>query len=181
MKLDFIKLHHRRIAQLAVGPSTARGMGPKGTIQKARDFLQALDLHRFQVKSEKAFQRVLETVTLELKSALPRTAQRWGSARKFLNIFLRDVLYNRYLCEAYRFKHLEPWLELPLDSHVARGLKSEPTGQHLPRWETVVGLTSKQSQEYQNFAAQLANQLRTHRIHLDLKYWRDETNKKRVL
>jgi hypothetical protein len=172
--MDFIKLHHRRIAQLAVGPSTARGMGPKGTIQKARDFLQSLDLHRFQVKSEKSFQQVLEKATFELRSALPRTAKHWGSSRKFLNIFLRDLVYNRYLCDAYHFKHLEPWLELPLDSHVAQGLINEPEGNQLPRWKTVIGLTREQSQKYQIFAGQVANQLGTYRIHLDLKYYRDE-------
>ncbi|HEY9707785.1 MAG TPA: hypothetical protein V6D48_06230, partial [Oculatellaceae cyanobacterium] len=122
MNDEYIALLQRRIASTSVGPSTARGMGPRGTIKAARQFLADLDLRRLRKRSQSSFAAVLDSMTDELIAALPRKSQHWGSARKFLNIFLRGVIYNRYLCDHYSLYRLEPWLEIPLDSHVAKGL-----------------------------------------------------------
>jgi hypothetical protein len=122
----------------------------------------------------------LNKATQSLLKKLPRVAQNWGAARKFLNIFLRGIIYNRFLCENYNLYHIEPWLELPLDSHVANGLRSEPGGSSLPRWKTVIGLDNKTSQQYQNFASKIAIEKGISLVHLDLIYWRRDfvtTNK----
>ena len=132
MNAELISQLRRREASTAVGPSTARGMGPKGTISAAREYLASLDLTKFRVASEKEFRSVLNRATNRLQNQLPRSAKHWGAARKFLNIFLRNVVYNRYLRKYYRLSHLEPWLELPLDSHVAKGLRDEKGGSSLP-------------------------------------------------
>jgi hypothetical protein len=103
---------------------------------------------------------------------LPVGGQHWGSARKYLNIFLRDVAYNKYLYRAYKLSAIGPWLEVPLDSHVAGGLREEQGGAVLPRWTTVIGLDATTSATYQKFAFQVAKSKGFDRVHLDLLYWR---------
>jgi hypothetical protein len=174
MNDKFIVLLQKRIGTIAIGPSTARRMGPKGTIGIARAFLQKLDLRRFRSPNRLAFESKLDQVTDEFVEALPSKAQHWGAARKFLNIFLRDVVYDRYLCEYYNLSMLESWLELPLDSHVAEGLRSEQGSENLPRWETVIHLLPEKSAKFQEFAKKVADSKNTHRVHLDLLYWRGD-------
>ena len=171
----------KRMAGTAVGPATARGMGPAGTIQASRAFLASLDLASVRSKVEWRFRRNLDAATEELQRSLPRGAQHWGSARKFLNIFLRNCLYSRYMAHEYQLDVLEPWLELPLDSHVAKGLRKEEGGRvALPRWKTVVGLDRSTSDQYQQFASQVAAGMNMHRVHLDVVYWRGDHMQKQA-
>jgi hypothetical protein len=172
MNRKYRKLLQRRIGNTSIGASTARGMGPRGTIQAARSYLEILDLRAFRVRSERAFLRQLDRATEGLRQSLPANARHWGSSRKFLNIFLRGCCYNRYLCAHYRLKTLEPWLELPLDSHVAKGLRKAAAHRALPRWKSVIGLTPEESNRFQAFAAVLARSERVRRVHLDLLFWR---------
>jgi hypothetical protein len=172
MNKKFIELFQRRIATTSIGPSTLRGMGPKGTIEKVREYLKTIDLRCFKMRSAKRFNFVLDEHTAFIKKKLPAGAKHWGVARKSLNIFLRGVNYNRFLCDHYNLYRLEPWLELPLDSHVAKGLKLEPEGKELKRWEGVIHLKPLANTEYQNIAKKIADRYGLHRIHLDLIYWR---------
>lgn len=169
-----IKAFHGRIANTTVGPSAVRGMGPKGTVQAARNYLASLKLHKFSKKNEKEFRTFLNRTTQEYLRQLPRGAKHWGMARKLLNIFLREVLYNQYLCKKYDFNHIEPWLEVPLDSYVAKGLRAEPGGEILPKWKTVIGLDQTTSRQFQSFAVKVASRKNIYRVHLDLFYWRRE-------
>ncbi len=175
MNKQYLQLLQKRIGSTSVGPSTARGMGPAGTIQAARKYLQGVDISRFVKRNESAFQSELETATSELKKALPKGAQHWGSARKFLNIFLRNCTYNRYVCEQHRLEKIESWLEVPIDSHVVKGLKKEGRRGDLPRWKTVVGLTPGEHSAYQTFASEVAEREGVLRAHLDVKYWRRDS------
>jgi len=147
-------------------------MGPKGTIPAAREYLASLDLTKFRGASEKEFRSALNRATNRFRDQLPRGAKHWGAARKFLNIFLRNVVYNRYLCKYYGLSHLEPWLELPLDSHVAKGLRDEEGGCSLPKWKTVIGLDRETNKRFQDFAILVAKKKKTCRVHLDVIYWR---------
>ena len=174
MNERYIALLQRRIGTTSVGPSTARGMGPPGTIQAARAYLQTLDLRAFQVRSERTFVRELDRATEELRRSLPARARNWGSARKFLNIFLRGCFYNRYLCRQYTLQTLEPWLELPLDSHTAKGLRNKAARRELPRWKSVISLTAEHSAALQAFAASVGKSEGVSRVHLDLLFWRPQ-------
>jgi hypothetical protein len=162
MNKEFIELLHIRIAKTSVGASTARRMGPKGTVVAARNYLGNLELSRFSVSTEKQFKSVMNRTTSAYVKKLPEGAQHWGAARKFLNIFLRDIVYNKYLCKKYRLSQIEPWLEVPLDSTVGKGLRCELGGQVLPKWRTVIGMD-------------FSTNKRVLRIHLDLRYWRRST------
>lgn len=170
---ELFALLKQRIAGTSVGASTARGMGPAGTIQAARSFLAGVDLRQFSVRSEEDYRRVLNSTTRRLANSLPGNKAMWGPSRKFINIFLRNVLYNRYLCDKYGFGKLGPWLEVPLDSHVAKGLRNEEEGHRLPAWKSVVGLDATLSRKYQKVAGEVAERRRTLRVHLDIVYWRN--------
>lgn len=169
---EFLDLLQKHTAETFISASAARSMGPAGTVAAARQFLARLDLSRFSVSTKEAFEAVLYRVTRSFVKKLPHGAQHWGSARKFLNIFLRASVYNRYLSEAYSLGQIEPWLEVPLDSHVARGLRREEGGRRLPRWKTVKGLDARTSRLYQQFALEIAEKMEIDRVHLDLLYWR---------
>lgn len=164
-----ISMFQRRTAETAIGASTGRGMGPSGTIGAARSYLAELDLHQFRTRSEQGYLENLNEVTRSLQRALPPGGKYWGSARKFINIFLRDCLYNRYLCEHFELQQVESLLELPLDKHTATGLSSEFD---LPRWPGVIRLSPEESSQYQMAATSVAIAKGTPRVHLDLWYWR---------
>jgi len=151
-------------------------MGPAGTIGAARLFLKKVDMGMLSSTAPENFHVYLDAQTDEFLQALPPGAQFWGSARKFLNIFLRDVIYSRHLCEAWPLKHLESVLEVPLDSHVALDLIAEPEGKDLPRWKTVIGLTPDVNAKFQNVASAVARRSGFARIHLDAIYWRRRAN-----
>jgi hypothetical protein len=174
MNPEYIVYLRERQASTSVGASTARGMGPGGTISAARDFLKAIDLERFKADSLTEFERELDAVTVELQKSLPMKAQKWGSARKFLNIFLRGCCYNKYLCDHYGLQRLESWLEVPLDSYTANGLKKIAGRRKLPRWKGVIHLTPGDSSEIQEFAWLPAGLDGVNRVDLDVRFWRRE-------
>lgn len=147
-------------------------MGPKGTIQAARVYLMTVKLSRFLKTSEAAFLRELNLATDELSASLPKAARKWGSARKFLNIFLRGCTYNKFLCSHFNLQSIEPWLEVPLDSHVVKGLKGIAAPRYLPRWKGVIHLTPEISEIYQTFASSVARMDGVNRVDLDIKFWR---------
>ncbi len=171
---EYLKYLCERQASTSIGASTARGMGPKGTIQKARKYLGSLDLKRFRKRSQGGFIQELEMATRELMKALPKGYRHWGSARKFINIFLRGCCYNKYLSAYNKLEKIEPWLEVPLDSHVAKGLKLHTSRGILPRWKGVIHLCKDESDKFQFFAANLANCDGVNRVDLDVKFWRRE-------
>jgi hypothetical protein len=147
-------------------------MGPSGTISSAKVFFSKFDIRFIKSRSEAIFLQKLDHSTNDLMEFLPVGGRHWGSSRKFLNIFLRNCLYNKYLNEHYGLQGLENWLEVPLDSHVGKGLKLEREGISLPAWKTVVGLIPEQSGMYQDVASKVASRRKVAKVHLDVLYWR---------
>jgi hypothetical protein len=172
-----------RIALMAIGASTLRNQGAPGVVAAARRYLRQLDLGEFSVSTESAFQEVLGKHTRLLMNCFPGKAKgNWGAARKGLNIFLRDVVYNRSLSDHHLLWRLEPWLELPLDSNAYEGLCQDV--KHLlghaaicevPPWNGVKYLDAGVSGDLQGIANRIAEALNTHRVHLDVRYWRRVT------
>lgn len=164
----------RCLAHTAIGPLTARKMGPSGTIDRVRSFLQQAALEDFVAEDASTFRKHLDRQTAALKDC---AGVAWGAARKFLNIFLRDALYNRWMCAEFGLGKVEHWLELPLDSHTAKGLRQatedhSEMAQQLPRWPGVVNLTPELSNQYQRLASDVAALKQLARVHLDILYWR---------
>jgi len=173
---DLLRAIQSRAARIAVGASTVRGRGHTGTVLAARTHFSKMDLGVFGVAPGR-FRAVLDRETLQLQSALPKAARRWGIARKLLNIFLRDCFYTGQLSEAYRLAKLEGELEIPLDSITAKALKQTMGRGALPQWPGVKHLTPELSEVFQTAALEEAEQRGIARVHLDAVWWsldRDE-------
>lgn len=169
-----IRLVHKRIAETCIGPSAMRKQGPAGILRVIRDYLAHIQLSVLSTRpvTNKMYRRFLDRHTRGIIRRLPRGSRYWGTSRKALNLFMRDCLYNTYLSKKYRLARLEHLLEVPLDGIVGKRLYQEDTSGTVPRWRTIIGLTSQESDIYQAFAARLAIGRRTARVHLDLVFWR---------
>jgi|GEM_PF-4970062 hypothetical protein len=128
MKAKLIKVLCERTGDVTAGTTVLRGTG-KGVRKNAKKFL--MDLHRVDpqkfsgCKTEAQFKALLDKKTIELKGTLPDKAKKnWGVARKMLNLYLRDMLYYRYLCSHFGFCHLENGLKYRL---IAGQLKASAT------------------------------------------------------
>ncbi len=157
----------------SISISTVRRMGPTGTLARIREFLkEGVDLQYVTESDPANFPHVLDNLTHRLRGRLDPEARHWGVARKCLNLFFRDALYNYYLRKTYHLAKLEPYLEIPLDSNVGRRLREKDPS--LPAWRTVKGLTPELSARFQEAAAQIAKRENTRRVHLDVRYWRGD-------
>ena len=121
-KKGFLSAVQEYVAVTAIGASSLRNQGAPKVIKTAREFLGKLDLSKFVANGEKGFKKALNSATNELRVRFPRGAKNWGAARKAINLFLSDALYNRYLTEQHHLHDIEPWLEIPLDGAVTRGI-----------------------------------------------------------
>lgn len=165
--------HHQ--ARVSITQPTVRGQG-KGVLSASQQFL-AVDFNpdSLRTSSEKRYIMRLDSATHELQRALGRQAGSWGIARKILNIYIRDCVYSRMLCTRYRLERIEPFLEVPLDSFVAKGLIAEANllgqSRRLPKWRSIKGLTREESDRFQSFASELAATRHHARVHLDVTLW----------
>ena len=168
----FIKTLQRKVAFTAIGPSALRGQG-KGVLRASQDFLADIPLTRVPKSSPKKFYLWLDRQTELLLDVLPIKNRPWGAARKAINLFLRDALYNQYLNKEFQLQLIETWLEIPLDRAVAKGLKSQSNRGELPRWPGLKNLKPNISDSFQLFASKKANLKNLARIHLDMYLWLD--------
>ncbi|MCI0455375.1 MAG: hypothetical protein L0Z62_00155 [Gemmataceae bacterium] len=174
----FLERLQKRIALLAIGAATLRNQGAPLVVETARKYLQAINLKEFSIETYDQFEQVLNRHTNSLNARFPPPVDSWGGARKALNIFLRDVVYNRYLCEHYGLAPVETFLELPLDSNSYEGLREDAEelkmNVNLPAWPGVKRLKADVNKRLQQVAEEVAKQLKTLRVHLDVRYWRKE-------
>jgi hypothetical protein len=167
---DFIKTLQRKIAITAVGPSAVRGQG-KGVLRISQNFLAKMSLARVPKSSSKRYQIWLDRQTELLLNTLPIKNRPWGAARKVINLFMRDALYNKYLSTQFKLKSIENWLEIPLDSVVANGLKSLGYRGELPQWPGLKKLKPNINECFQAFASKQATSKGIARVHLDMYLW----------
>jgi hypothetical protein len=169
---DFIVLFQKRAAEGSIGPSAMRNQGNRHVVRQARKYLSSLDLSQFVTKSESQFRTALDHHTELLRRQLPSNAKHWGTARKAMNLFLRDILYHRYLSQYYKFNWIESWLEVPLDKSVADGI-SRSSLDVVPRWRGIIHLSVDDSLQFQRAARKVAKATGIEPVHLDVYWWRD--------
>lgn len=176
----FIKRMQRRIAQISVGASALRNQGAKGIIGICREYFEnTIDLKEFSSNLKTGNHKLyLDKHTSQLLDKFPENGKSWGAARKGLNLFFRDVVYNLYLAnflnipvEKEANKIVLKDLEVPLDKDVATGLMSKFSD--LPKWQSIRKLTQKESNIYQEKASEYAKDLSVPKVHLDLEFWRN--------
>jgi hypothetical protein len=167
---NLIRAAQCRAARIAAGVSATRGQG-RGAARAAREYLSELNLRRFSTSDYSLFSRQLDQATANLMSILPRRARSWGSARKLLNIFLRDALYTTYLTTHFDLSKVEPLLEIPLDSITTRRLRERAGRRELPCWRGVKHLTKSDNERFQAHASRVARGRGIDRVHLDTFWW----------
>src|SRR4051794_20175554 len=91
MRRDFIQAMQVLTARSAIGASTLRRQGAPRVVASARRFLAQVELKPFGVSRRSLFAARLNSETVRLQNAFPKGARGWGTARKALNIFLRDA------------------------------------------------------------------------------------------
>ncbi|MFO8012588.1 MAG: hypothetical protein R6X20_04690 [Phycisphaerae bacterium] len=160
----------------AVGTSAVRGQ-PRGTADAVRTFLgETMTLSDVPRRNRALFDKWLNNQTRRIQRRLPNPDRPWGIARKTLNLFLRSCFYNRLLCERYGLEKVGPWLEVPLDSVVAKGLRrharKHDKPKALPKWLGLGGLTPAASRAFQEYALEYADSLGLPaRVFLDNYLW----------
>ena len=172
MTKDFLSRLQTRTAEAAIGASALRNQGAKGVVKAAREALAKMKLKNFIQFGGGRFLSTLDHTTESVKNAFPAGAKNWGAARKAINLFLRDSVYNLDLSESHGLKKIRRWLEVPLDGDVGNALRSEPEGKTLPRWPGLKKLTPEVSGKYQAVATKVAKRKRVARVDLDVYYWR---------
>jgi len=180
-KVEFDKKLQRRIAQLSVGASAIRNQGGSGLIETCRTYFEnQIDLKNFftSLTKKDEYLKFLDNHTDEIVKLFPVGAKSWGASRKGLNLFFRDVCYNKYFADKFQlpteFKDNNEklkYLEVPLDYDVATGL-IQKIPDELPKWNGIKNLTKSDSIKYQDKADVLAQEKGIAKVHLDLWFWR---------
>lgn len=171
---EFLTLMQRYVANIAISGSTLRNQGAAGVVEAARQFLAELPLNTFLDIQPVDYPGILNQWTEELRTQLPLGAQKWGTARKALNVFLVQVFLNKYLEEHYGLNEFGEVLETPLDSKATGRLRNMAGRGVLPRWNGIINLTAEVSQHYQDFATEYAGKVGLPRACLDILLWRAE-------
>jgi hypothetical protein len=151
-------------AVAAVRDSVVRAAGAAAAA--AYRFCASLDLGPFAQRRGGSFLSRLDVSTERLRRTLPSADRSWGAARSVIDRFMREALYNRYLCAHFRLERAETWLELPLDPIVARRLRSAFPEGGLPPWRDLRSLTPAVNSNYQGVAAEIAERKGIARVHL---------------
>lgn len=167
------------LAKRSVGTSALRKQVRKGGIKAVHEFLGGLRPRELRaLRTPAAYLRWLDDRTVEMERQVGKShGLMWGSARKALNLWIRDIVYNHHFRSTYGLDRLEPWLEVPLDSHTAAFIRRESVAP-LPRWTTIMAVTPAFSKLYQDAARGIVESPRfaylKHPVHLDLAAWRQE-------
>jgi hypothetical protein len=175
-KTDWPEIVRTHLAKASVGGSTLRGQCPGGGVRLARDFL-IRNVPITNLKNMKAteFLNFLNTKTSALSKKLkhPDTKRpNFGAARKVINIFIRLCAMNKDLHREFKLANVEPFLEVPLDSHVVDKIReNNPTNIALPARFTIRDLIPDNSSAIQEVAMQIAKAHNLHRYELDVLYW----------
>ncbi len=164
------------VASVAIGPSTLRNQGARGIMRTARSYLaHEIELKRYATDQEHVFGKQLASDTEKLSRKLSPEQPNWGAARKALNVFLRDALYNHYLRRRYGLRKAEAFFEIPLDSRVTRELRQLAGRGSLKGWTSIRNLVKPVSDRFQLFAQKVATNRGMARVHLDILFWTPDT------
>ena len=175
---DNLRALQRYIANVGISGSSLRNQGAPGVIATARAFLAEIELTPLRHIAFRDYQAWLDQSTSALLQHLPKSARKWGAARKAVNIFTTQAFLNGALAMGFGLARLGDVMETPLDGIAAQKLQElrQTAGRsRLPSWPGVGGLTPDISQEYQDFALEVAREHRLPRACLDILLWRSNS------
>lgn len=168
---DILSILQKFVAVESIGVSAMRGQGP-GVLKASQEYVGRIELNKLQIITSEADYIIwLNQHTEALLDILPIRNRPWGAARKALNLFMRACLYNKYISRKFRLEKVEKWMEIPLDSLIAKGLRESKPEVNLPVWQGLKHLRLDQNRIYQNAAMSLAEDIKINRVHLDVILW----------
>lgn len=181
LRNDFLKTLQINVANYSVNISVLRNQGPSGQVKTASTFCKSIDLGEFaNALISNSYEPYLSTQTKKIIVFSDESACKlaFGSARKVLNIFFRNICYNTFFKEAL-FENIDlrdsnsifNQLELPIDKDVAINLL-ERQGKSKREWKGVKHLEADGNASYQEWATAYAKEINMPRIHLDLIFWK---------
>lgn len=165
----------KRISFLAIGRSAMRNQGPKYMVRQARLFTSAINLTEMaNFWNQKRYVSYLDDQTIKLMAFFPKGARRnFGAARKALNLFFRDILYNSRLVQHYELNtsiHYLSQLEIPLDNQTAKKIiEAVPTTRK--NWKGIKYLLPGDNTMLQDTATGIAIENQIARVDLDVYFW----------
>jgi hypothetical protein len=171
----------RYVANVAITPSTLRKLGA-GFVEAAQEFLAGLDLEPLATLDSSKYPEWLENQTQALMARFP-IAERWGPARKSINIFMVMASLNRFLNDAYKLDRFEYVLEVPLDNTVTTKLVRWGKERNCVRRGefpafSIKRLKKADSDQYQELAQAWAEERGIPRGRLDVALWEPRRQKK---
>lgn len=178
---EFLDKIHKRLSTVSVGASALRNQGASGMVEIARTyFYESIVIAEFfaSLANSNKFISFLDFHTENLLQKFPEKGKSWGAARKALNLFFRELVYNKFISDYFKLptdisevNNIIKHLEVPLDKEVATGIFQASNGT-IPRWESIKKLQRERSEIYQKVALEIAENKQIARIHLDLLFWR---------
>lgn len=179
---EFIDKIHKRISIVCIGASALRNQGAPGIVEVARNYFSNISLDEYfeSLSNSDKFNVFLDSHTNKLVEKFPDNGKSWGAARKGLNLFFRELVYNKFITDYYNFpinirdfNEIIKNLEVPLDLDVATGIYID-SNFVLSKWESIKKLNIEMSKLYQKEALKIAKSKNIARVHLDLFYWREK-------
>lgn len=178
---EFLNKIHKRLSIVSVGASALRNQGASGIVEIARTyFYESIVIAEFfdSLTTANKFIIFLDFHTEKLLQKFPVNGKSWGAARKGLNLFFRELVYNKFISDYYKlpteineFNKIIRHLEVPLDLDVATGIY-KASNATIPKWKSIKELQRNKSEIYQKLALEIAENKQIARIHLDLLFWR---------
>jgi len=171
---EFLSVVQEFMALQAVTVSTVRGLRRRGkALKNIREYLERLPLERLVRRDGQDYAHWLDVHTRRIQKKLGGRKEQWGVARKAMNLFMRQCLYNTYLSRKFRLARFQKQMEIPLDNRVARKLRADAGKKNKKlKWKNLKALDRKTSQEFQEHAKDMA--ARDHlpaRVFLDHYLW----------
>ena len=125
---------------------------------------------------------VLEDQTQALMASFP-LAERWGPARKSINIFMVMASLNQFLCDEYKLHRFGYVLEVPLDNTVTKKLRAWGKERNRVRRGQFPTFSIKQlkkadSDQYQELAQACAEERGIPRGRLDIELWEPQRQRR---
>jgi len=124
----------------------------------------------------------LEDQTQALMASFP-LAERWGPARKSINIFMVMASLNQFLCDEYKLHRFGYVLEVPLDNTVTKKLRAWGKERNRVRRGQFPTFSIKQlkkadSDQYQELAQACAEERGIPRGRLDIELWEPQRQRR---
>ena len=171
----------RYVANVAITPSTFRKLGA-GFVEAAQEFLASLNLKQLANLEPSEYPKWLEDQTQALMASFP-IAERWGPARKSINIFMVMASLNQFLCDEYKLHRFGYVLEVPLDNTVTKKLRAWGKERNRVRRGQFPTFSIKQlkkadSDQYQELAQACAEERGIPRGRLDIELWEPQRQRR---